>query len=182
MQFSATETIQLDRTEFRWEAKYDPIGLLVVRDQLIGAQGELSLLAFGALPISAVSRGVDITRGETLRYLAELPWAPDAILHNIDLTWSVVDSRTFQVSAGDGEAKGSVTLKLDEQGFVRVVEAKARPRKEGSVFVDRPWRGRFAAYEPRDGRTVPHRGEMTWVIDGTPIDCWVGELRDWRVQ
>jgi hypothetical protein len=182
MVFSADETIQIGSTEFRWEARCDPVNLLVVRDQLIGEQGKLSLLAFGALPIASVAKGEHATKSEIMRYLAELPWAPDAILRNAELEWRVVDPRTFVVSAGKGRTRGSVTLRLDEQGFVRAIEAEDRPRKEGGGFVERPWRGRFAAYEQHDGRMVPSRGEMGWVIDGEAIDCWFGELRDWKLQ
>ena len=182
MMFSADETIRLDTTEFRWEARCDPVNLLVVRDQLVGSEGKLSLLAFGALPIASVAKGDHATKGEIMRYLAELPWAPDAILRNRELEWTVVDPRTFVVTAGKGRTRASVTLRLDDQGFVRSIEAQDRPRKEGAGFVERPWRGRFAAYEERDGRMVPSRGEMGWVVDGETIDCWFGELRGWKVQ
>ena len=182
MMFSADETIQLDRTEFRWVAKCDPINLLVVRDQLIGSEGKLSLLAFGALPISTVSSGAKTTKGDIIRYLAELPWAPDAILRNHELTWQALDQRTFLVSAGGRNVRGEVVLRLGDDGLVSNVEAEDRPRKENGHFVERPWRGRFTAYEQRQGRLVPSRGEVGWMLDGAFFEAWFGELKEWRLQ
>ena len=182
IRFSAKETIQLESTEFLWTAGCEPMSLLTVRDELHDEQGKLSLLAFGAVPLLPAIAGVEATRGETMRYLAELPWAPDAILHNSELAWSALDSRTLLVSAGKGLLYSRVVLKLGDDGLVCAVHAQGRPRREGGRFVERDWRGRFTAYEEHDGRVVPSRGEVGWVVDKTGFDCWVGELQDWRIQ
>jgi hypothetical protein len=182
IRFTARETIQLDATEFEWRAACEPLSLLTVKDELQGDQGKLSLLAFGAVPLFPAIAGLEATRGETMRYLAELPWAPDAILHNRDLAWRTLDSRTFLVSAGKGALYSRVVLKLGDDGFVCAVMAEDRPRREGRRFVERSWRGRFSAYQQRQGRVVPGRGEVGWIIDGAGFDCWVGELQDWRIR
>ncbi len=180
--FTAEETIQLGVTEFRWAARCEPMNLLTVKDELLGEQGKLSLLAFGAVPLFPAIAGPQATRGETMRYLAELPWAPDAILHNSELTWRTLDSRTLLVSAGKGALYSRVVLKLGDDGLVCAVHAEDRPRREGRHFVERNWRGRFSAYQERHGRVVPGRGEVGWVVEGSGFDCWVGELQDWRIQ
>lgn len=182
MPFDAQETIQLNATEFLWEARCAPMRLLTVKDELRGEQGRLSLLAFGGVPILPAIAGLEATRGETMRYLAELPWAPDAILQNRDLTWRVLDTRTLVVSAGRGALYSRVVLKLGDDGLVCGVCAEGRPRREGRRFVERSWRGRFSAYQDRDGRRVPGRGEVGWVVEGSGFDCWIGELQDWRIQ
>ncbi|MGZ3313107.1 MAG: DUF6544 family protein [Caulobacteraceae bacterium] len=180
--FTARETIQLGATEFLWTAGCEPMNLLTVKDELHGEEGKLSLLAFGAVPLFPAIGGLQATRGETMRYLAELPWAPDAILHNRELSWHALDSRTLLVSAGKGDLYSRVVLKLGDDGLVCAVRAEGRPRREGRRFVERSWRGRFSAYQERHGRVVPGRGEVGWVVEGSSFDCWVGELQDWRIQ
>ena len=182
IRFTAKETIQLGATEFQWIAGCEPLNLLTVKDELHAEQGKLSLLAFGAVPLFPAIAGLEATRGETMRYLAELPWAPDAILHNRELSWSALDSRTLLVSAGKGALHSRVVLKLGDDGLVCAVMAEGRPRREGRRFVERSWRGRFSAYQERHGRVVPGRGEVGWVVDGAGFDGWVGELQDWRLQ
>lgn len=182
IRFTAKETIRLGVTEFQWTAGCEPLNLLTVKDELHGEQGRLSLLAFGAVPLLPAIAGLEATRGETMRYLAELPWAPDAILHNRELSWHALDSRTFLVSAGKGALYSRVVLKLGDEGLVSAVLAEGRPRREGRRFVERSWRGRFSAYQERQGRVVPGRGEVGWVVDGSGFDSWVGELQDWRIE
>ena len=182
IRFTAKETIRLGATEFQWTAGCEPLNLLTVKDELHGEQGRLSLFAFGAVPLFPAVAGLEATRGETMRYLAELPWAPDAILHNRELTWHALDSRTLLVSAGKGALYSRVVLKLGDEGLVSAVLAEGRPRREGRRFVERSWRGRFSAYQERHGRVVPGRGEVGWVVDGSGFDSWVGELQDWRIQ
>lgn len=180
--FTAKETIRLEVTEFLWRAGCEPLNLLTVKDELQGEQGKLSLLAFGAVPLFPAICGLEATRGETMRYLAELPWAPDAILHNRELVWRALDSRTFLVSTGKGALYSRVVLKLGDDGLVCSVLAEGRPRREGRRFVERSWRGRFSAYQERHGRVVPGLGEVGWVVEGSGFDSWVGELQDWRIQ
>jgi hypothetical protein len=101
-----------------------------------------------------------------MRYLAELAWAPDAILGNPLLAWTVVGERMLRVSAGHGQARGEVELQIDESGRIAGVLAKARPRKEAPGFVERPWRGRFFDYRQRQGRWLPFAGEVGWSSKG----------------
>lgn len=50
-----------------------------------------------------------------MRYLAELPWAPDAILFNTHLRWRKESAGHFIVGAGTREVAAEVTLMLDQQ-------------------------------------------------------------------
>jgi hypothetical protein len=114
-----------------------------------------------------------------MRYLAELAWAPDAILGNPLLAWTVVGERMLRVSAGHGQARGEVELQIDESGRIAGVLAKDRPRKEASGFVERPWRGRFFDYRQRQGRWLPFAGEVGWVLEGQTFTAWEGTLLSW---
>jgi hypothetical protein len=69
------------------------------------------------------------------------------------------------VSAGRERARGEVELRLDESGRIACVLAQDRPRKEGSGFVERPWRGRFFDHRKHQDRW-PFAGEVGWILDG----------------
>jgi hypothetical protein len=60
--------------------------------------------------------GDDTFRGETMRYLAELPWIPDALLFNTQLSWRVIDTRTLAVATGKGARRSEVRITLNEAG------------------------------------------------------------------
>jgi hypothetical protein len=116
-----------------------------------------------------------------MRYLAELPWAPDAILTNKMLEWSVGE-QTMTVSTDSGTGRFSVTFALDPQGRITSVSAADRPRTEGSHFVERPWQGVFTDYRRHCGRWLPYKAEVGWVLDGRPVTVWQGTIKTWELE
>ena len=80
-----------------------------------------------------------------MRYLAELPWARDALIANRMLVCQVLGDSALAVSLGRGGARGEVKLTLGADGLIALVSA-LRPREEGGRMVERPWRGRFSDY------------------------------------
>jgi hypothetical protein len=40
----------------------------------------------------------NISKGEAMRYLAELPWLPQAMVANQELEWRQIDDRTVEVA------------------------------------------------------------------------------------
>ncbi len=179
--FSARQTIHLRRPEFRWRASTGPLGCISITDALEGDGASIEVRAFRFLPIATVRGGAAALKGEIMRYLAELAWAPDAILANPSLAWNIIDKRTLRVSAGTGHARGQVLLHLDEHGRIARIAADDRPRKEGAGFVERPWRGSFSDYRQQQGRWLPFAGEVAWVLDGDPFVTWRGQLLSWVV-
>lgn len=179
MRFRATETISLRRTEFEWRARTGPSGSISITDSLRDGEAHMEVRVFGLLRIAGVRGGAAAAKGAVMRYLAELAWAPDAIFHNRSLVWTVADERALCVSTGPGEGHGEVRLRLDEDGRIGSVEAEDRPRKEGSGFVERPWRGRFFDYREYQGRWLPFAAEVGWILNGQLFTAWRGEMLDW---
>jgi hypothetical protein len=177
--FRAVQTIRLQRPEFAWRASAGPFGCIAILDALQGGEARLEVTLLGLLRIAHIGGGAAIAKGEIMRYLAELAWAPDAILCNRALVWTVVDARTLRVGAAAGEAQAEVELRLDDSGRIGHVQAEDRPRKEGRGFVERPWRGRFFDYRQHLGRWLPFAGEVGWVLDGQSFVAWRGELLGW---
>jgi hypothetical protein len=82
MRFSAKQTISVHDCAFEWQARFGPFGMIAVRDALENGQGCLDVRALGFIPIMHAQRTNALTRGELMRYLAEIALAPDAILGN----------------------------------------------------------------------------------------------------
>jgi hypothetical protein len=182
MWFRAMQTIDLCGPNFEWHASTGPFGMIRVVDALRDGEAELDVRALRYLRIGGVRGGRDAAKGEIMRYLAELAWSPDAILHNHALSWSVGDEQTLRVSAECRGVRAEVELRLDENGRVGSVFAPDRPRMEGSRFVERPWHGRLFDYRQHEGRCLPFRGEVGWVLDGYDVVVWRGELLSWRLS
>jgi hypothetical protein len=181
MSFTARQSISLQRPAFAWRAATGPLGCVSVIDALEDGKTRLEVRLFDWVPLVKASEGAAAAKGEVMRYLAELAWAPDAITRNRALSWTVGDDGTLHVAAGEGEARGSVALTLDAEGRVAGISAQDRPRQEGRGFVERPWRGRFFEYRRHGERWLPFRAEVAWILDGTPFVTWRGQLTSWTV-
>jgi hypothetical protein len=169
MPFTAAQTISTRRCDSDWLAHAEPLGMISARDALAGVEGRLDVTALGFIPIGRAPHTPALVRGELMRYLAELPWAPDAILHNAALRWRKDGPDALAVSAGSGETASEVVLSLDSDGRISGGFTPDRPRSAVAPILPTPWRGRFSDYRRHKERWLPFAGEVAWEIDGKEI-------------
>ena len=182
MSFTATQTISTRTCAFDWRARAGPLGLVSARDALADGEGRLDVMALGFIPIARASHTAALVRGELMRYLAELAWAPDAILENAKLRWREDGPDLLAVSAGSGETASEVLLSLDTDGRIAGAFAPNRPRSETPPILPTPWRGRFFDYRRHEGRWLPFAGEVAWEIDEKEITYWQGRVTHWEMD
>lgn len=180
--FRARQSIALDQPAFEWRASTGPLGCIVVTDALKQSGPQLSVTAFGVLPLARPAADAALTKGELQRYLAELPLAPDAILRNASLQWEVVDPTTLRVGATHAGVWAQVELKVGQDGLVASAFAPDRPRLEGAVSVERPWTGRFSDYRTQEGRRIPFSAHVAWTLDGQEVTYWRGRMTSWKLR
>jgi hypothetical protein len=102
--------------------------------------GRLDIMVLGVVPIARAERTPALVRRDQLRYLAELAWAPDAILCNTALRWHA-ESTILAVSAGIGATASEIMLSLHSDGRIAGVYAPDRPRSTTAPFLPTPQRG-----------------------------------------
>lgn len=180
MAFTAMQTISTQTCEFDWRARAGPFGVVSGRDALKDGEGRFDIMALGFIPIARAEHSAALVRGELMRYLAELPWAPDAILHNAALRWREDAHDRLAVGAGAGETAVEIVLSLDAEGRIAGTFAPDRPRSATAPFLPTPWRGRFSDYRCRDGTWLPFTGEVAWEIDGEEILYWQATIERWE--
>lgn len=158
MDFTAQQTVGVGAPEFIWRARMGAMFPIVVADYFVAATGGLEVRLFGSIPVARMVGGAGANQAEALRYLAELPWNPDAILGNQTLDWTVVSPEKIKVATGVGAERGEVTFDLDERGLVTRVSAPSRLYAVKGGATTRPWHGRFWDYEYVEGRLIPAAG------------------------
>ncbi len=176
--FTAVQTISLTECAFDWRARSGPLGMIRIQDALIDGAGRLDVRALGLVPLANVSPSTELTRGELIRYLAEIALAPDAILQNSDIWWRDEGGRLI-AGAGSGATAAEVVLTLDGDGRIGEAYSPDRGALVDGVTVLKPWRGVFSDYRHHNGVWLPFFGEVSW--DG-PDDEWVywqGEMKSW---
>jgi hypothetical protein len=182
MKFSARQTISSYACAFEWRASTGPLGVISVRDALSGGKGALDVQALGFIRLAHLAPSQALTRGELMRYLAEVAWAPDAILFNAALRWRSDGPDRLIVGAGTGHAEAEVSLTLDSDGRIASVFAADRPRGVKDAFTPTPWQGRFTDYHQHQGFWLPFSGEVSWTIGTGTFVYWEGRLTGWEAQ
>ena len=178
--FRARQTIEVGDTGFEWRAAFGPFGAVSVCDAYRKGTDSLDVRLFGHIGLAHMT-GLTFPKGEIMRYLAEIGWAPDAILLNRSLVWSVIDDRTLNVAAGSGAGYGCVRIDLDDEGRIGGIFAPDRPFADGTLVEERPWSGRFFDYRRHAGRWLPFGAEVGWTIDGQVVNYWRGTMTSWTV-
>lgn len=179
--FHAKQSISVLHCEFEWRAWSGPADMISVTDALENWAGCLEVKAMGLLPLATFKPGNELARGELLRYLAELAWAPDAILLNRELRWKVLSGNELSVAAGAGERAAELTLRLDSDGHIAEAFATDRPYGVDGAFVPKPWRARMSQYRRHLGRWIPFGGEVAWVIDGQDQLYFQAHVEEWAL-
>ncbi len=180
--FTAAQSISTRDCEFEWRARAGPFGMVSACDVLKDGAAQFDVLVFGLIPVASAEQTSALMRSELMRYLAELAWAPDAILLNTNLRWRVDGPDMLAVSAGTGGTAAEVVLTLDHEGRIGNAFAPDRPRSATSPNLPTPWHGRFSDYRQHDTLWIPFAGEVAWVIDGIEEIYWQGRIEHWNVD
>ncbi|KQS51612.1 hypothetical protein ASG20_06390 [Sphingomonas sp. Leaf198] len=182
MAFKASQTIATDRCAFDWRAKVGPFGLISGRDALEDGDGRFDITALGVIPLARAQHTPALVRGELMRYLAEIAWAPHAILHNPELRWRVDGPDSLSVSAGVGATASEVILGLDSDGRIATAFAPDRPRSATPPILPTPWHGRFSDYRLVDTIWVPTVAEVAWSLPAKDVAYWRCRVASWNAD
>ncbi|HVX42709.1 MAG TPA: DUF6544 family protein [Mycobacteriales bacterium] len=179
--FRAVHDADLVDVSFRWAARMRlaPLIWLEAVDEFDGEQGALNCRLWGRLPLLAAD-GDDIAIGQAMRYLAELPLTPHAILSNTQLRWHHLAQNRVEVTARVCETRVRVRLGFDASGDITTAYAPDRPRSVKGRIYRTAWQGTFGDYREISGVRVPTRAEATWQLPDGPFTYWRCAVTDLR--
>lgn len=174
--FHAEQVVQVQRPGFDWDARVRLAPGLPIRvhDAYAGGTGWLRASLLGLVDVANLAGGGAVAEGELMRWLAESPWYPTALVPGAGVEWRAIDGRSAEATVVDGGVRVSLVFLFGDDGLVSGVRAPARARTVGRTLVPTPWEGRFRAYETLGGMRVPTQGEVGWHIDGRFRPYWRG--------
>jgi hypothetical protein len=146
----------------------------------VGGEGLLEARLFGSLQVARAA-GPQAGKGELMRYLAELAWAPHAMLHNPQLSWREIDAITIEVSTKSPAGPAQVRL-IFENGDITCIEADDRPRMVGRCIIPTRWLGRCWDYREMNGSRIPTGAAVSWLLEDGPFDYWRGRVTAFRMK
>ncbi|MBK7889396.1 MAG: hypothetical protein IPJ84_00650 [Bdellovibrionales bacterium] len=179
--FAANQVMAIGQPGFSWLAKIEiPPLHFVVCDRLIDGTGALQARLFGIVPLA--SGGDDLLRGELLRYLAEIPWAPTTILQDAELRWREINGRTVEVRRRVGEVDAGIELHFNDDGLIDRTWTKERVFNQGGHSRQVPWEGRFSNYAQHGEFFIPQHGEVSWLLESGPFTYFKGDITSYNVR
>jgi hypothetical protein len=165
--FTSRQRVVTRRPGFLWDAQVFMFpGLPAhVEDSYIAGHGRLIAKVLGLFTV-ADSQGLgEIARGEFMRYFAESPWYPTALLPSQGVSWAAVDDASANATLIDGPITLTLLFRFNDAGLIAAVRAEARGAGAGKdgVMVMLPWDCALSDYKPHGGMLIPMTGEAAWV-------------------
>ncbi len=163
--FTSMQQVVTRRPGFMWDA---PISMLPgmkvhVLDAYIAGKGVLRAAMLGLLTVADVSGADEMARGEFMRYFAETPWYPTALLPSQGVQWAAVDATSANAMIVDGALALTLLFHFNDAGLIDSVRAQARGRMVGKEVLMTPWECGFSDYQQQDGMLIPMAAEVAWV-------------------
>ena len=180
--FTATQRVVTQvhggRPGFDWDARIAGwLGLSVwVRDAYAGGAGLLQATLLGLIPLATQRDTPAAAQGELMRYLAETPWYPTALLPSQGVRWEALDARSAWATLTDGDTTVRLRFGFGPDGLVESVHAPARPRRLRGVMGVAPWRCRLSGYVRRQGMRLPFSAEVAWQLPTAGEPYWRGRV------
>ena len=182
--FTSWQRVVTRMPGFLWDARVAmfPGMHAHVEDSYIAGHGRLSARVWGLFTVADMHGEGEIARGEFMRYVAEGPWYPTALLPSHGVRWQAVSDTAARATIADGALTLTLLFRFAESGLITSVHAEARGAGvlEDGVMVMLPWDCAFSDYRRQDGMLIPMAGEAAWVRPGGRKAYFVGHLRTLR--
>ncbi len=159
--FTATQIVTTQRPGFDWDARIQmaPSMSAFVHDAYALGAGSLHASLLGLFTVADVRDTPAAAQGELLRFFAEMPWYPTALLPSQGVRWEAIDDTSARATLTDAPTTVSLVFRFNAQGTIETMRAEARYRDKLTAM---PWSGRFWDYSVCNEMLIPLQGEVGW--------------------
>ena len=159
--FTATQFVITQRLGFDWDARIQmaPGINAFVHDTYLLGEGSLHASLLGLFTVAKTPSTPEANQGELLRFFAEAPWYPTALLPSQGVRWEAINDTSARATLTDGATTVSVVFQFNAEGTIDTFRTEARYRDKLTAM---PWGGRFGEYSVCNGMLIPLEGEVGW--------------------
>ncbi|MEG4574626.1 hypothetical protein QUA56_18330 [Microcoleus sp. N3A4] len=159
--FTATQFVITQRLGFDWDARIQmaPGVNAFVHDTYLLGEGSLHASLLGLFTVAKIPSTPEANQGELLRFFAEAPWYPTALLPSQGVRWETINDTSARATLTDGATTVSVVFQFNAEGTIDRFRTEARYRDKLTAM---PWGGRLWEYSVRNGMLIPLEGEVGW--------------------
>jgi hypothetical protein len=176
--FTSDQQVVASPPGFDWNATVRMLPGMPVRvhDAYVAGEGILHAAVFGLFSVANMRDRREVARGELMRFVAEAPWYPTALLPSQGVRWEPVDDRSATGTLTSESVHVTLLFTFTADDLIESVRANARGRTVGTEVVQTPWQGRLSNYQVRNGMLVPLDGEVAWLTPGGARPYWRGHI------
>jgi hypothetical protein len=159
--FTATQFVTTQRPGFDWDARIQmaPSVSAFVHDAYALGAGSLHVSLLGLFTVADVRDTPAAAQGELLRFFAEMPWYPTALLPSQGVRWEAIDDTSARATLTDAPTTVSLVFRFNAEGTIETMRAEARYRDKLTAM---PWSGRLWNYSVCNEMLIPLEGEVGW--------------------
>jgi len=168
----------------RWQ-KWGPF--VLVCDALVGGEGHLQAALLGVIPVVSLPKHEkdkeNLFIGEALRWLAEAPLIPTALLPEQGLVqWSPIPESDHKAKLSLMNPSTNKKLELvatfdPNEGWLTTIEGWRPAADEKNGFVSKRWIGHLSNYQPvHHSMWVPKHLEAGWIENGEETLYFKGDI------
>lgn len=178
VEFRSDQEVVTRRPGFDWDARMRmaPAITMRVHDAYVAGEGQLHAALLGVFPVMTVRGTRAIAEGELMRFLAESPWYPTALLPSQGVQWDSLDAHSARATLADGDVSASLVFHFGDDGLIESVRTERRMRLVAGREEPTPWLGRWSDWRWWNNVMVPARGEVAWLLPEGALPYWRGEL------
>ena len=130
-----------------------------VHDASVLGEGSLHASLLGLFTVADVRGTPEAALGELLRFFAEMPWYPTALLPSQGVRWEAIDKTSARATLTDALTTVSLVFRFNAEGTIETMRAEARYRDKLNAM---PWSGQFWNYSTRNEMLIPLECEVGW--------------------
>jgi hypothetical protein len=148
---------------FIWRVKFTmaPFIWIEGRDMYHQGKGNMLIKLLSTITV-ADAAGSEMDISSLIRFLAEAPWFPTALLPSDYIEWKEIDSNSARAVIKDNGYTASGIFTFNEKGeIIKFVTNDRYMEADGKYFKEQ-WGGHYRNYQEIEGMKIPTEGEVEW--------------------
>lgn len=163
MPIKAEQYFTTEDPAFIWRVKFTmaPFIWIEGRDMYYQGRGNMLIKLLSTITV-ADATGSEMDISSLIRFLAEAPWFPTALLPSDYIEWKEIDSNSAQAVIKDNGYTASGIFTFNEKGeIIKFVTNDRYMEVDGKYFKEQ-WGGYYRNYQEIEGMKIPIGGEVEW--------------------
>ena len=160
---TAEQYFTTEEPGFIWHARTRLLRFLWItaRDRYYRGQGNMLIKFLSTFTMGDV-KGKEMDEASLIRFVAEMPAYPTALLSARYLSWEPVDINSARAIARHEGHEVSMVFHFNEVGQVTSVTTPDRCRQVRGGLVKTHWTGHIGDYQEINGMRIPREMEAVW--------------------